>query len=253
MRQNQAVKWHDLVVAVPAVGVRLAPDFGRLTSRVESLGKLWTELHTKAPLNLSWPNPTTVDVRCQGWRYTLTAMDFVVQFSYELELRREEKQVPFYNAAGELRRYSELLEECIARTKAAMALVLADHDAGVQRLGFVLNTQFLLDEELPPGVEGFIDHIGRPWKSTGGLVKANGELLMQLTEDDGHVDRAFHNLVFDKTGDDSLLGFKLDWQRYWKEPMQISAGEFPGLVDVGAGKAQEYFVAAGEGIYDEQG
>lgn len=238
--------WFDRVLAVPTIGLRFEPDFVRLTERIQNLAPLWKELHDATPINLKWLSPSSMEARTKGWRYSVSANELVVQFSYDFLIVQSPGGLPRFQDA-EMRTYSSLQQEAVERTTHALRLMIGEQECAIIRIGVVITAELSL-EEPPPGVGALIEHIGKPWRSSGGLIKSSGELLMALAEEQTHQDRCFHNLTFDKTSGTDLT-LKLDWQRYYKANHTLRADAAPKYISRITGDATTYFQKVGAEDY----
>ena len=180
-----------------------------------------------------------------GLVYVVNSDNVTVQFQYPTSMEDAPGSLPAPKFTVERAAYSELLERVVGET----ADLLGDLAAGplpLSRIGVVASIS-MSDDEWPPGVAAFVEHIARPW---GGAVPAmNGRVTGIIKDEGGISDRCIH--TFDRDADrGGGLRLTLDWQRLYTEPIEFGPASARATIEEGTADALRYFERFAEGDLD---
>ena len=206
--------WPDLCLAFPGMGLRFAPDFTR--SFLDRLAPLWAEMGPTA--TVTYPGQAATVVQHRGWHYTVDPQNVIVEFKHDVRVESEPGQLPRLSAP-DFEKYTLLLDGALERVQKVLKLLLDDANAPrrLERIGVFVATT-LPHRGLPPGIEAFLNRLGDVPVPGKQASKINAQIIVDLEDDDVHVDRCHHAIAFDRSGgNESGVVLRLDWQRYYRE------------------------------------
>jgi hypothetical protein len=243
----RAMSWLDLVLAVPAVGLRLKPSLSAAVDYPRLMAPLVDELVEElGDANLSLNNPPNFGLKTSdGLSHSVTPDNVVVEYAYPVAGKRESGCLPNTPAPKQVP-YSDLLELTIRRFIRIIKALGKQHAFKVNRVGFIAATR-MSRKKLPPGVDSLIKHLEKPWKSP--LLLINSNLVASISEAGGTRDQCHHILVQDSASRDNPdeIEFKMDWQRQYLPEKDHRTDELERQVIDCKKAALGYFERVGEG------
>lgn len=244
--------WLDSLLAVPAIGIRISPDFKDIFGFQKRLGDFIDFLTReekfdieKLEINTQEIFGYTISFRKTGFSFVMTPKNIIGQYLYEIDQSPQPGGLPKFRLP-EVMPYSQLLEKTFKCVQKLIALMKDLKGFQFDRIGIVANVGSDKDS-LPPGVLKWVEHLNKPW---GKLVKSDASLVAQLdkNETEGYNDRCHHNIKFDDATPETGIHFTLDWQRTFNKSILISEGKgLSVLLTSCKAKALDYFQTFGEG------
>lgn len=241
--------WLDSVLATPALGIRLKPNYDEIDNFKKNLSSFISSL-VKNGKNIN-VNQHDKDI----WGYKINAQDYFfelshknifIKYSYFSELKREAGAFPAYNLP-ELKSYSLLLSDMLNCLEEILKCIEKNRLFEFDRIGIVSNID--LDQNaIPPGMNDLIQHLGRPWENK--IETINSMILAELgrDENDEFYDRCHHHIKFVKeTIDETGYSFILDWQRLFSKPLPVKCKSVLEKFEMCKEAAFQYFETLGEG------
>lgn len=177
--------------------------------------------------------------RPTGVSYDVDQHNIVVAFHYPVSVVQDGR-TPAFVKVGERQPFTELASDLL-ETTAEFCGALVKKARKLQRIGIVVNVR-LPPDALPPGVEQFLKHLGRPWGKTPQGVIAR--ITAGLDDDD----LCHHQIQWNEEGD--VMQLTLDWQRYFRPTREADAKTTQKLTAEAAKDALAYFDRFGEGDLD---
>lgn len=244
------MSWCDKLASTPAIGVRLDRSYDPISVTLERVAPIISSWSSSGPEEA----PFTIDQEdlfsctlqtLDGYSYFLGPDRLAVEFRHRLRLQGQSAGPPVAELLSKPRPYTELLEDVTERLLKVVELVTAGRARKLERFGVVTTTQ-VIEDEMPPGVARFLNHVRKPWGTTADAY--NVELTTKLTKatDAAHQDRCIHHIR--KAEDrDGLVFVKLDWQRWLDESKGLSMSSLPGLLSEARKNALAYFEDIGQG------
>jgi hypothetical protein len=116
------------------------------------------------------------------------------------------------------------------------------------RVGVVAST-FVAENELPPGIERFIEYLARPWH---GVEQYSFQITADLSKEDKSIDRCTHILL--KPEDpEQLLTLRFDWHRTFVGGRAANRESMKEEMHRAVRDSMEYFEELAEGNrFDEE-
>jgi hypothetical protein len=209
---------------------------------MEKLVPYVKEKYADVTINFNKENPTSFVLKTkQGFNFSISHDNIVVEFSYVVNYIKKSGQFPFLKH-DELRSYSDILKETqdnIAMTWDIFSK-LSPHSCG--RIGLMANCS-VSEAELPPGISLFSDHIARPWDA--GLRNMSGTITSKISENEVFIEQCHHTIERNFTGEKDEAEIKLDFQRIFKEEKNKDMTQ--KIILEFSEKAVEYFEKFGMG------
>jgi len=233
--------WLDHVLAIPVIGIQIRPNFALAVKFLELLAPVIDE-HSRVAGEIdveAAPADLQVGIG-HGFRYRLTHDNLVVSFKPAARAEPHAGKFPDIKTP-ELQPYTKLLREAVEHAERLVQL-LGPKRLEPVRLGIVATTS--LDwKALPPGIQAFVDHLGKLWPK--GVHRAETNLLNRYVEVDTHADQCHHQVRFDRSSPTGEVTFALDWQRVRKKPSDRAFGlELRSAEEA----ALQYFEEFGSGV-----
>jgi len=244
--------WLDSLLAVPAIGVRISPDFKEIFDFQRRLEGFLDFLVNEEKFGIEkleiksqgiWGY--SVSIQKTGFSFVLTPNDIIGQYAYEIGQIPKPGGLPTFQLP-ETMPYSQLLEKISTHVQKVFALIKDLRGFRFDRIGIVANVGSD-KESLPPGVLKWIENLSKPW---GTLTKSESLLLAKLHENEegGYRDQCHHIVKFDDTTPETGIRFTLDWQRVFEGSIPISEGKgLSGNLTSCKNEALTYFQRFGEG------
>ena len=241
------MSWLDRVLAVPLVGLRFSPQFW---SAEDSLSRLRPRLRdwaaAKREVQASVLNAFQFRLDAgDGLVYLVNSDNVTVQFQYPTSMDDAPGSLPAPKFTVERAAYSELLGRVVEET-ADLLGDLARESLPLIRIGVVASIS-MSEDEWPPGVAAFVEHIARPWG--GGVPAMSGRITGIINDEGGASDRCHHTFERD-TDRGGGLRLTLDWQRLYAEPLQLDPASARKSIEEGTLNALRYFERFAEGDLD---
>ena len=107
----------------------------------------------------------------------------------------------------------------------------------IQRIG-IISTTTVAAEDLPPGIQRFIDYMGSPWHNM--LEGFNLSVTSTLHESEHGRDRCIHAIAKSED-EEALLTLRFDWQRFLNKKVPVSRREMERLCFSATRDALSYF------------
>jgi hypothetical protein len=179
-----------------------------------------------------------------GFKYGADASRVHVSFNHRMKLRNVSGGAPKVEMLSTPQPFTMLLPQVLSRTVEAAMLVPDIKNRQLMRVGVTTTTP--VDAiDLPPGINRFLDHVGRPWK--GGLT---GGLSMQLTANVGGSkswnDRCIHTILRTEK-EDEVMTVMFDFQRTFVEPKPVNREVLQEACDKVERDSLAYFEELAEG------
>ncbi len=144
-----------------------------------------------------------------GYQTFVEPTKIIVSFAHRLKARPTSAGPPVAELISRAAPYTQLLDTVLRQLIATTLLLPGPAQRGVRRIGIVSQSA-VAEDELPPGVLKFIDHIARPWRMAPHAFGFN--ITTNLATTRAWQDRCIHTLT--KTeGADNLVNLSFDWQR----------------------------------------
>ena len=203
---------------------------------------LWRDLEelttrwSHEPFQVSDLEPMKIRIeRSSGVHCTIDQQNIVVGFSYPVAVTEDGRQIAFVKV-GEKRAFTDLLP--LVRETAADVCGVLIKKRLVSRIGVVANVKLPPDAP-PPGVEQYLHHLGRPWRSAPEAVVSRVTARLSTTE------RCHHQVQWQT--ESTALALNLDWQRLCEPPKEVDAKSLEKLAVEACDSALQYFDKFGEG------
>lgn len=237
--------WLNTVRAVPAVGISFLSNFdtpASILARLRPLLRKWREEHKSLKFGIEKDFAVKVE-RPDGVELQVTHDRLVAKFYYLTTFVERGLRQPTVKYQCDPMPFEKISATLLDVLGEVLAELYKDGNRSIQRVGFVADGNFDPDA-LAPGFEKLLAHVSQPWEM--GLVSANFTMLAKLSNDEMWTDRCHHvlNLPDD---DDSVVAFKLDWQRAYHEPSIQSIKQVRQSLGDVAQLAIEYFGKFGIG------
>jgi hypothetical protein len=236
---------------VPTVGFALTPHFAVL----DVVGAFAPILD---PLVDEFRNPTfTMSDTQQGGLSFTTKDGFVyaadhtrisVMFQHRMRAMPVSGGHPRMEMLSKPLPYTELLVEVSSRLIQAARLLPNLNDRKIFQVGIVTATR-VAPEDVPPGITGFIEYLGRPWSD--GISSFGVEVTSDFEKADNWSDRCVHKLIRPENTEE-LMSLNFDYQRKFMVGQPTSEAQMKTLLNKCSEDALEYFERLAEGdMFDE--
>jgi hypothetical protein len=244
--------WLDSFVAVPTIGLQIAPALGAFFRFPELVSPILDEaLREDTALQITQETGKGLSFRTErGFAYKLLVDQIIVEFSYSKSEEKLAGQAPSLKPLS-VRPFSTLLAQCRAEMRKVLDLVSAQQQLKVHRFGVVASVN-LPSDAAPPGVEAFLAHLGAFFP--GKMLKADASFLTLISETDEGTERCHHAVSFDELAVEGDLTMRFDWQKTFGRPRAGGRLEYrpldaalKGDLDGNVASAMAYFERLGRG------
>jgi hypothetical protein len=218
--------WLDTFIATPTIGLQTVPSFDALYKYPERLQPFLDEVFAREQEIQLVNEPTGgfVFKTKRGFSYKLLLDNIILEFAYS----PSDKRLPGHLPAPEMppvENFSVLLDETFRQLVRVVGLLsAASEPPKVNRFGLLVNV-LMEKSKAPPGVADMIGQHASFFP--GKLIKADSTFLVDLDRTDVHVDRCHHTYVFDDATTPDHLAVRLDWQRFFHTPLNLSTPAEP--------------------------
>lgn len=248
------LSWCDKLASTPGIGVRLSPHFASGDSIIDGLSPVLRPLTeaTTADLEFAVEQVQPFGLRFTtngGFTYDVDHRRFFVGFNHRIRAEMGNAGPPTMKMLSEPAPYTELLPIVVDRVVEGIALLNANSDRTFTRIG-VMATTHVVREDMPPGINAWIEYLGRPW--VGGLNHMTSNIFGNLEDTDDWSDRCGHQLTLPED-QSKLLQIVLDYQRTFKVSVKFTEEKLRQLSRKVSEDALKYFEKVAEGsMFDEQ-
>lgn len=267
----QHMYWLDLILAVPAIGIRYVPDFfyfETLAEEVYNTIKLFQKTHgtinmSHSPLNYSFSFENGFGVKILHDR-------IVVDFSYVTHLTPSANSVEVFKVKSKINlqnRYTNLLGDIMEITEKIIQKIAnqLSHKVKILRLGIIANCDININLT-PPGLTDYVQHLFRPWSKTATSICQDNILLPEamlevqmspiLKTTKNYTDRLYltvqvsENIATNQEKpmpheiSERIVKLILDWQRIYKEPTDIKTSYLKELHEMKTIALEEFTIFA---------
>lgn len=241
--------WLDSIRAVPTIGLAWKPSYETGANILEQMRPTIYKLEDAGQLqdvSVDTQIGTVTIQRTDGLNVALSTTSLVCQFVYVNAIENQgEVTAPVVREVRPLQSYLMLMDE--VRALLGEMLPLVQSRPGVRRKPYrigVVADGTIKGDRLPPGFDAYLAHLARPWGQSS--VEVDGNIVATLAESSTSREVCHHLLKRGKKQDD-LMGFKLDWQRYYSLPQSPSVKALQAMVDESVDSALSYFGRFGLG------
>lgn len=241
--------WLDSVLATPLIGIRLVPNREKLHEFKEHALRIISGLYgkfDKIQTNRHKDDFWGYNVKAGNYSFDLLHNNIIVRYEYRHKTHNEAGNLPSL-LQPELQSYSSLFDEIRMQIQKIFEVIEIIDGYAFDRIGLVAEVK--LDEEsLPPGLQEFLHHLGKPWNNNisafGGVISAE----LDRSANEGYSDSCHHTVKFEKDKlETSGYTLMLDWQRLYEEPIPIKLKNLLEDIENCSSKAFHYFETFGEG------
>lgn len=227
--------WLNRAVAVPTIGFAFDPHI-RASAFVwrdlEQLVNSWSE----EGVHVVEPEPLKIRIdQASGVHCTIDQQNIVVGFGYPVAMTEDGRQIAFLKV-GEKRAFTDLLA-LVQRASADVCGALVKKRQ-LQRIGVVAAVKLPPDAP-PPGVDAYMQHLGRPWGTRPRAV------VSRITAELGPSEQCHHQVQWQLEG--TVMQLTLDWQRRFEPKREVDAQALAKLALDASESALKYFDRFGEG------
>ncbi len=241
------MNWLDGVMAVPTIGIRLDPNYKEMSdfrqhleSFIEQIRKEYGKINIKSSQIWGY----SVETIEEGFQFDLTQNNLIITYAYPINQIPQPGKLPKL-LLPKIYTFSELFEKILGYFKDISNKLDRLNDFEFNRIGIVARVGLEMDS-LPPGVEKWIDFLGRPWGAK--IMRSESKLSVTLKEEKMFYERCHHGLTFDQEDmDKNGINLNLDWQRVFKKPLPMNPRELISQLTECKDNAFEYFQRYGEG------
>lgn len=208
--------WLDRVLAIPVIGLHVRSNMALAVKFLELMAPVIDE-NSRACGEIdiaTGPADLQVGV-ADGFRYTLSHDNLLITYKPSARAEPRAGMLPEFKVP-EIAPYSRLIKQAMDHLERVIQ-ILGPKKLEVLRFG-VVATASLDPKNLPPGVAGFIEQLGKSWPN--GVFRAETNLLNRYRETEVLADQCHHQLRYDKGNPTADVAFALDWQRVWKKPLE---------------------------------
>lgn len=208
MVQPGHTHWLDQVLAVPTLGILVAPNFELSVTFAARATGLIARLQREGAVSVASKNPYEMRVQTDtGYSFGFSSDNLIFAFRYPSSLEDRAGGFPIQRHI-EPRPYSSILSSLHTHASDAVRVLLGDASVTLLRVGVVAES-WIAAEAPPPGLADLVAHLGKPWKQT--LQKVSSSLLARLRSSDGITDRCHHRISYDDGSSTSALFRSFGW------------------------------------------
>lgn len=189
----------------------------------------------------------------EGYQYAMNPRSVGTEYVYRVHVQNQSGAAPVAKFLSTIIPYSRQLEELTGRLVELAGLMPNASKREIVRLT-VMTAASVAPEDLPPGIQGLIRYMGRPWSQQ--IDAYNLRVAGNLGADEvGNQLRCVHTIgraappeTKEPQPNDGLVSVRFDWQRKFKTPRRIEAKAMRELIADGIRDANKYFeeIAAGD-------
>ena len=238
--------WLDGLLALPAIGIRIVPNFkeiqvfnNALNDFINYLAKEYSDLEIE--VNGIWGYSVTA--KKEGSIFLLTQNKIAMRCGYHIEKKARPGKLPRFEMP-ELKSYSENFDLLVGHFDRLLKSFEILENFQFNRIGIVAEANTSKDL-LPPGAEKWIQTLE---KSLGGtLTHSKTSLLSKISDSEEHFEQCHHIIDFDDYRPEFGIHLKLDWQRSFKKPTTLKRNNSLKLIESCKKEAFVYFEKFAEG------
>lgn len=248
------LSWCDKLASTPTIGFFFDAHYAPADMILNALTPFLDGWHIgrKANFSVVHQEAFRVDIQHEdGFLYHVEPTKLTVTFQHRLKLRATSGGLPVAELISRPHPFTKLLADA-SETLIEMAQLLPSpaKKRNVTQIGIVSQT-VVNDNDLPPGIRKFMDHLGRPWGANLGAFGVNA--VVDLVETKSHLDRCIHNIRRSEDDEEDLIILQFDYQRYATNPTPIIPDTLRREVASATKAALEYYEALAVGdMFDEQ-
>lgn len=236
--------WLDGFLAGPVIGLRIEHNFSAAFKWAEKLIPALSNKHDVREIEFSKDNPFTFKVDFKdGFFYKQNIDQVVIDYRHLLEEESMPGAAPTFKPAN-LSNYSTLLENSLNYFGSVLEELDKVEPLQMNRMGVVARLN-LSQEDLPPGIEMFIDHIKKPWSAD--LMSMNSMINIILNETEEYKDCCRHSIRLNENTKKDETSISLDWQRLYESPVVIRPSSTIKTAKECCENAVKYFESFGKG------
>jgi len=236
--------WLNNVRAVPTVGVRFHLTIDTSSSLVQRLKGMLTKWQSANSIKIGLSADNSVKIERQdGIEVTVGNNRVVCKYYYISEIVEKGNLEPVIKFHAPRKPFEEI---CIRLQDVLFEVyteICKDGNRTVEFAGVVAEGN-LDPDGLPPGFTKMLEHFGKPWPL--GLSELNGRFLAGVQDAPSTTDRCHHMVDFNSNAE-SVVEFKLDWQRVWKSPRETNPTKLKADMEACRAAAMNYFGKFGLG------
>lgn len=244
--------WMDNLFAVPAIGIRMNPNFNEVFEFQKRFGGFFEYLihqekygvdQIKIESQEIWGYSVTV--RKTGFLFVLTPRGIVSQFLYEVSKKEQPGGLPKFELPEPML-YSQALEKVRKYIEIIFGFMKDLKGFQYDRIGVVASVGSDKDS-LPPGILRWLEYLGKP---LGNVTKSEASFLakFQDSKENEFYDQCHHLIRFDDSAPEIGYRIVLDWQRMFDKPKVISdTRDLVTNLNSAKEEAIKYFQKFGEG------
>ncbi len=248
------MSWCDKLASTPTVGFLVDHHIASSDAILDSVAPLLDSMAKAESTNFEIDRHESLAIGFtsnDGFQFVFEPTRIVVGFKHRLRAKPTSAGLPIMELISRAAPYTELLTSVSDRLVNATLMIPAADKRSVRRIGIISQT-VVAQEELPPGLERMIQHLGQPWgKLTGGYSFSVTTPLGEKKKE--YSDRCIHNVV-KAEGDDELVNLSFDWQRAFDNGRPIKEQTLRDVLRESRAAALDYFEELAEGNrFDEAG
>lgn len=237
--------WLNSVRAVPTIGLKFSPTIDTAASLIARLKPLllkWQMAHPGMKIGIQQEIKVKIE-RPDGLEITVAHDQLACKFYYLSKLIERGQLQPVVKYQSAPIPFGEICDRIQEALGEVLAELSKEGNRSLALIGVVAEGN-LDPDSLPPGFFSFFKYLERPWSN--GLIEIKSNLLAKLQESDGVVDRC-HHMVERLADEESVVNFKLDWQRVWQSPESPNSTKLKAMISDVRSAAFNYFGAFGLG------
>lgn len=242
--------WLDNVRVVPTVGISWKASYETDTNVLDQMRSTiyrWEDAGLVRGVTVDSEAASVAVQRTDGLLLTLSTQHLACQFVYENSIENQgDVSAPVVKELRSLAPYAELLGEVKALLHEVLPELMQSKGGArrrPQRVGVVADGA-IKGDMLPPGFQSYLCHLGEPWGQDD--VEVNGNVIATLSKSDERREVCHHFLKRSRNAEE-MMGFKLDWQRYYATPQNLQPKAIGAIVEECVDSAIAYFGKFGMG------
>lgn len=236
--------WLDQVLAVPTIGILTEPSLTTAHENITAIRSVLESWVRSGSLSIEDRGPFSIAFDYNGFRFNIDHENIVAQFSYRHSVEKSSSSLPELRYMRSLEPYSALLNEEVDILKQIVAAVIRGRSRAVRRVGIMANCK-INAEKPPPGIDSFLQHLGKPWNKPIKVVSTN--LMAEVGASTAYHDRCHHHMDINLLDRPNSLDFRLDWQRLFEKSFPLQINEFDDQLIEWRDSALAYFEKFGAG------
>lgn len=211
-----STSWCDKLASTPVVGFFLDPHNASGASLIDAFAPVLDKLFAgdRQLFNIEQGHNSAFSfVTEEGFQTLVEPTKIAVGFVHQVRARAVHGGPPVAELTSKAAPYTTLLKTVLQKLVEQSQLLPGPKDRSVRRIGIVVQSS-IEEEQAPPGIRKFIQHMARPWNSAPKAFAFN--ITSELGTASAWSDRCIHTIARPEGGD-NLVNLSFDWQRTFKD------------------------------------